>query len=218
MRITAALEGNLETYMKQELRVAESAVSRGVEVTAKELQAALRADTRSHLGRRVGNTWRRQDYPKGQKSLGAASLVYSKAPELIGTFETGATIRSDSGTFLAIPTASAPKQGVGRKRLTPANFPEHRYGPLRYVYVKRGLSLLVVDNQRERKGKRGGYTLSRSKRARATGYGLLTVPMFFLVPQVRLRRRLSVREITEREASKLARNIDWAFNTLGNRS
>ena len=153
--------------------------------------------------------------PVDTAALEAAAVVRTKAPMLVRAFEEGAKIRSADGLFLAIPTEAAPKQGVGRKRISPSTFPEHRFGALRYVYVKKGLSLLVVDNQRERKGKRGGYTLSRSKRALKTGYGLQTVPMFVLVPQVNLKRRLNVKRIEQQELRQLARNIDHAFRALG---
>ncbi|ETX26854.1 DUF6441 family protein [Roseivivax isoporae] len=215
MRLSAALEGDLARYMEEELELAERAVTLGVLTTGANLKAALKADTEAALGRRMGRTWRVANYPARGYSLEAASFLHSKAPELVRAFDEGATIRSQSGRFLAVPTPAAPEKGIGRKRLTPANFPEHRYGPLRYVYVNRRLSLLVAENQRERKGKRGGYVRSRSKRALRTGYGLVSVPMFYLLPQVRLKPRLRVDEITEAEVAKLASNIDRAFRALG---
>ena len=217
MRIDAALQGDLARYMREELSLAERAVTMGVTMTARELKSALRGDTERGLGRRVARSWRLDTYPKSGASLTAAAVVRTKAPELIRAFEDGAKIRSADGLFLAIPTEAAPSRGVGRKRLTPSTFPEHRYGQLRFVYVKKGLSLLVVDNQRERKGKSGGYALSRSKRALKTGYGLVSVPMFILVPQVRLKRRLNVKAIERSEAARLARNIDRAFEMLDGR-
>jgi len=43
----------------------------------------------------------------------AATLVWSKAPQIIRTFDEGAVIRSESGLWLAIPTQQTPKRGVG---------------------------------------------------------------------------------------------------------
>ncbi len=74
------------------------------------------------------------------------------------------------------------------------------------------MSLLVVDNQRNKKG--GGYALSRSKKALKTGYGLSTVPMFWLVPQVRVRTRLGVSRIVEGESRRMAELIDREFRRL----
>lgn len=50
-----------------------------------------------------------------------------------------------SCVWLAIPTPLAPKRGVGGKRIHPGNFPEHRFGLLRFVYQRGRPSLLVLD-------------------------------------------------------------------------
>ncbi|WP_353799190.1 DUF6441 family protein, partial [Thalassospira sp.] len=98
------------------------------------------------LGTRLARTWRSRAYPN--KGYDAASLVWSKAPQIVRTFDRGTVIKSKSGFWLAIPTASAPKRGVGGKRITPSNFPEYRFGPLRFVYRRGQPSLLVVDGVR----------------------------------------------------------------------
>jgi hypothetical protein len=56
---------------------------------------------------------------------------------------------------------------------------------LRFVYRRRGASLLVGEGRLNSKGR---AVASRSK----TGRGLTTVPIFLLVPQVRLRKRLAL--------------------------
>lgn len=67
----------------------------------------------------------------------------------------------------------------------------------------------MADNQRQ--SKRGGFALSRNKRALRTGRGLATVPMFVLVPQVRLKKRLNVDATYAAARARLAGNIDDAF-------
>jgi hypothetical protein len=62
---------------------------------------------------------------------------------------------------------------------------------LRFVYRRRGPSLLVAEGRLNSKGR---AVASRSK----TGRGLTTVPIFFLVPQVRLRKRLDLSRDAER--------------------
>ncbi|MDO6587703.1 DUF6441 family protein [Salipiger sp. 1_MG-2023] len=210
LRIDAALDGDLQRFMQDELSTAEKAVTAGVRKTGARLKAALRQDViTGGLGPRLARSWQAQNYPRSGASLDAAAVVKTKAEKLISAFDEGSEIQSSEGFFLAIPTPSAPKTGAGRKRITPSNFPEHRYGPLRFVYVRGGTSLLVVDNQRAKKG--GGYAPSRSKRALRTGYGLHTVPMFWLVPRARLRRRLNVRSVTAGAVAGLPRDIDKAF-------
>ena len=215
-RIEAALEGNLEQYMREELDLAERAVTGGVHKRGVALKHALRADViAGGLGQRLSKSWRHESYLRNGSSLGAASLVFTKAEKLISAFDKGAEVKSSEGFFLAIPTPSAPKLGVGRKRISPSTFPENRFGPLRFVYVKGGTSLLVVDNQRAKKT--GGYARSRSKRALASGTGLHTVPMFWLVPRARLRKRLNVERVERAALNRLAGDIDREFQTLTRR-
>ncbi|MBO9451447.1 hypothetical protein J7426_14330 [Tropicibacter sp. R16_0] len=216
MRILAAASGNLEEYMAEELELATLAVTEGVATTLNRTKVALQRDTiNGGLGRRLAKSWKSTLYPKRGASLGAAGTVHTKAPVLVRAFEDGALIRSADGFWLAIPTDSAPKLGMGRKRINPSNFPEHRLGPLRFVYRPSGVSLLVVDNQRLTK--RGTYAKSRSKRALATGNGLSTVPMFFLVRQARLKRRLNSKSVADHQMGYIAQDTDAAFARLGTR-
>jgi hypothetical protein len=53
-------------------------------------------------------------------------LVYTKAPQIIRTFDEGAVIRSRRGRLLAIPTENAPRKGTDGRRISPSTFPEHR--------------------------------------------------------------------------------------------
>lgn len=212
-RIQAAVKGNLTKFMAEELAAAEGAVTAGVRETARLVKEAHRRDVlAAGLGRRVANSWRSVVYPKPPaKSLGVAAVVFTKAEKIIKGFDRGALLKSKEGFFLAIPTDAAPKRGLGGRRITPTNWPENRHGPLRFVYRRTGPSLLVVDNQRERKGKRGGFALSKSKRALKTGHGLATVVMFTLHAQARLPRKFNVKLTSQKHARTMARNIDQAF-------
>ncbi|WP_321829749.1 DUF6441 family protein [Thalassovita sp.] len=219
MKLTAALLGNLEEYMAEELADAEWAVSHAVREGAEDVVFDLRADVvAGGLGSRLARTWHAKHYPENQNSLGAASVIDTKSEKLIKVFDQGATIKSTGGAWIAVPTEHAPKfVGRGKKRISPENFPEHQYGRLRFVPRTNGPSLLVVDNQRKRAGKRGGYTLSHSKRALKTGYGLSTVIMFFLYPQVRLKKRLNVTRVLGGAEGKILRRLDANFRMRDSR-
>ena len=113
---------------------------------------------------RVANTIRSEQFPKGKPSLDAAALVRSKAPTIIGAHDTGPLIRSKSGFWLAIPTPAAGKSLRGG-RVTPGEW-ERRHGlRLRFVYRRRGPSLLVVEGPAEHQGPRGGVALEDRPRA-----------------------------------------------------
>lgn len=191
MRIKAALSGDLARMMREETVGLATRASLAVGGTMERLQVELRRQvTSSGLGRRLANAWRAELYPKGRVSLRAAGLVYTRAPTIVAAFEEGVTIRAANGVWLAIPTEAAPKTGIGDKRISPATWPEHQYGPLRFVYRRGAPSLLVVDGLRASTGKRGFRRASAT--ALRTGRGLATVVMFILVPRVRLRKRLDV--------------------------
>jgi hypothetical protein len=194
MHLRAAIRGDLERIMAEELAITERGVTAGITQAAGGLKAELRRQiTASGLGARLAKSWRSSVYPARGTSLGAAGVVWSKAPHIVRAFDEGALIRSRSGLWLAIPTSNAPKKGLGGKRISPANFPEHRYGRLRFVWRPRGPSLLVVDDVRVgASGRVGRRAKDPRLKSGALRKGLATVAMFLLVPQVRLRKRLDI--------------------------
>jgi hypothetical protein len=123
----------------------------------------------------------------------------------------GAVIRSKRGRFLAIPTENAPRKGTDGRRIRPRTFPEHSFGPLRFVPRSSGPSLLVVDGLRasfsRNTGELQGFRRA-TDRARRSGQGLATVVMFLLVPQVKLRKRLDVARAAERWSGQLPALIE----------
>ena len=177
--------GDIGAMMAAEITAGEKAVTKAVDDAGTELKTAWRGQiTGAGLGQRLSRTVRSALYPKGQPSLNAAALVWSKAPVIIGAHDTGPLIRSRNGFWLAIPTPAAGKSGRGG-RITPGEWERRRGLRLRFIYRPRGPSLLVAEG---RLNTRGVGVASRSK----TGRGLTTVPIFLLVPQVKLRKRLDL--------------------------
>jgi hypothetical protein len=210
MKLAATIARSLQAGMGAELRAIERAVASGTKDAGRGLKIGLRRQVSSAgLGQRLANSWRDKHYPN--EKLDAASLVYSKAPQIIRAFDEGALIRAKRGRFLAIPTENAPRRGTDRKRISPSNFPEQRFGQLRLVPRKNGPSLLVVDGVRasfsRKTGSLRGFRKA-SDRGRRTGSGLTTVVMFVLVPQVKLEKRLDVEREAERWSSRLPLLID----------
>ena len=207
MRLRVALEGNLQRFMQEELKTAERAVTQGVREATDGLKLAMRQQvTSAGLGQRMANTWRGNVYPKGKDSLRAAGLVFTRASRVMAGFEDGTLIRSKDGWWLAIPTPSAPKRGVGGKRISPSNFPAHRFGPLRFVYRRGGPSLLVVENVRASYSRQSGQLRGfrkASDSARQSGRGLTTLVMFWLVPQVKLPKKISFAAEAQRWQERL---------------
>jgi hypothetical protein len=210
MKLVAALGHSLQADMQAELRDIERAVAGGTRDAGRGLRTELRRQvTSAGLGQRLANSWRDRHYPN--RKLDAASLVYTKAPQIIRAFDEGAVIRSRRGRFLAIPTENTPKKGTDGRRISPSTFPGHRFGSLRFVPRSSGPSLLVVDGLRasfsRKSGELRGFRRA-TDRARRSGQGLATVVMFLLVPQVKLRKQLDVARAAERWSAQLPALIE----------
>lgn len=191
MKLDLSLTGDIVTAMRAEILAGERAVTTAMRVAGAGLKSDWRTQiTRARLGQRLANTIRSKTYPAAGESLEAAALIWSNAPQIIGAHDTGPLIRSKDGFWLAIPTPAAGKGSRG-KALTPGEWERRRGLRLRFVYRRRGPSLLVADG---RLNSRGLGVASRSK----TGRGQSTVPIFLLVPQVKLAKRLSLARDTER--------------------
>jgi len=191
MKLGLDISSDLVAVMAAEVKAGEKAVTAAMREAGTGLKSDWRGQiTQAGLGRRLGNSIRSQTYPKVGESLDAAAMVWSKAPVIIGAHDTGPLIRSKDGFWLAIPTPAAGKGARGR-RLSPGEWERRRGLRLRFVYRRRGPSLLVADG---RLNNRGLGVASRSK----TGRGKATVPIFLLVPQVKLAKRLDLARDAER--------------------
>ena len=196
MKLGLDITPDLVAVMAAEIKAGEKAVSAAMREAGTSLKSAWRGQiTQAGLGRRLANSIRNQTFPRAGESLDAAALVWSKAPVIVGAHDTGPLIRSKDGFYLVIPTAAAGK-GLKGGRITPGEWERRRGLRLRFIYRRRGPSLLVVEG---RLNKKGQVVVSRAK----TGRGKVTAPIFLLVPQVKLPKRLD-----------LARDADRALDSV----
>ena len=200
MKLRLELSGSIAAAMQAELDAGEKAVSDAVRGAALRLKADWCGQiAQAGLGARLARTIRSEAYPKGQPSLNAAALVWSNAPVIVGAHDSGPLIRSKSGLWLAIPTAAAGKSVRGG-RITPAEWERRRGLSLRFIYRARGPSLLVAEGRLNSKGR---AVASRSK----SGRGRATVPIFLLVRQVKLAKRLDLARDAERAMASIPGRI-----------
>jgi hypothetical protein len=191
MRLRIDIHPDIVALIQAEIAAGEKAVSGAMREAGTSLKSAWRGQiTGAGLGTRLGNSIRLASFPRSGDSLNAAALVWSNAPVIIGAHDTGPLIQSKNGFWLAIPTAAAGRSSKGG-RITPGEW-ERRTGlRLVFIYRRRGPSLLVAEG---RLNSTGRAVASRSK----TGRGLATVPIFLLVPQVKLRKRLDLARDAQR--------------------
>lgn len=209
LELKLAVRGRLRETIAAEEAAAARGFTSGIRLATEALKLDLRQQAiQAGLGRRVANSWRSKVYPTPGASLGAAGVVFSRASHIIEGHE-GALIRSADGFYLAIPTDAAPKKVLG-KRVTPGSL-ERAWGiRLRMVPGggrggRAGRPALLVADLRQRRGKRGGFAAPSIAARRPQK--LMTVPLFVLLPQVRLKRRLDTEAVFTRAADGLALTV-----------
>jgi len=210
MKIGVKISPDIVALMAAEVKAGQKAVSTTMAEAGASLKSAWRVQiTGAGLGQRLANTIRSQTWPKGRNSLDAAALVWSNAPVIIGAHDTGPLIRSGNGFWLAIPLPAAGK-ALGGKRITPGMWEQKTGLRLRFVYRRRGPSLLVADAVRL--NTRGQAAVSKSK----TGRGQVTAPIFLLVRQVKLPKRLDLARDAERAQAAIPGSIvrNWVEGHL----
>jgi hypothetical protein len=224
----ASVTGNLRAAMDQQVRQVAGALRRAVATAGKQTQDELRAQARGagfrDGGRALSNSWRLNVYPRpgvGPSSLRPAALVTSRMAEVVRIFETGAVIRAKGRGYLAIPT---PVNRAGNKRTNDGKFPMRvtpqemfRAGgfvrptsnpavklwclPLRTETTKRGRIRLYAGRYAQvLTGNRKGAEAIRRQFAAERSF----VPMFFLMRQVSLRKRLNVAQVEARAPGRFA--------------
>lgn len=202
MQFNVTVQG-WDEFTPAEIRSGERAMSLAMRGVSQTLKGAWRDQVRmAGLGTKLSNAIRSDAYPKGKDSLSAAALIWSKAPKIISSFEDGAVINAQDGFWLAIPLPAAGRGAKGR--ITPSEWEKRRGRRLRFVY-RSGRSALLVDD---------GTVLARAGKAgrdgkwrAARGFKNRTVPIFVLVPQVRLKKRLNLMSEAERQAAMLPSRI-----------
>ena len=197
MKIDLSISPDIVAMMQAEVLAGERAVTAAMRQAGRDLKSDWRGQiTGAGLGQRLARNIRNKTYPERGESLDAAAFIWSNAPKIIHAHDKGVLIRSKNGFYLAIPTEAAGK-GRGGARLTPGEWERRRGMRLRFIYRKGGPSLLVAE--RARLNTRSTAVASRSK----TGRGQVTVPIFLLVPQVKLRKQLDL----ARDAEKVAGSV-----------
>ncbi len=201
------------------LRRAVAATGREVQ---SELRAQARSAGFKDGGRSIANAWRLNLYPSAgtaPTTFKPAALVWSRMPTVVTAFDRGATIVARGRTYMAIPTGYNAIGGrrSGRRgglRITPAQMIQAGRRGEAFVLPSRSrpgttlwclrvatatgtsrrtrnrLRLFVGNGTEVLTGHRKGQAQRRQEIV-AQGF----VPMFFLMRQVNLRKRLNIEQV-----------------------
>lgn len=219
-KLQAALMGDLEGF--------EEGVKQAVGTASRETMEAMRdmgiTRLRSSLAKAglsaIEKTWRGEIYPRRGWALEPALFIYSKAPEIIAANQ-GEVIRGKNGGWLAIPIPGSPAQDLPNPRGPETRVDEarRRYGERLFtIPAKAGRpAMLAVEGVGFTKT--GRVTVRKKSKSGKWGAGTMTVPLFWLVPQVTMQDRLDVEAdfqwISDRFAEEYPRHMASALVRAG---
>ena len=240
MRLTATRLGSSIADLLQRERDAGARAARSVVTSeGRRAQEALRGQVRAAFGARgtrLANTWRLAVYPRTPRpTLRPAAEVLSRAPLIIDAFDRGAVIRPrGGGRFLAVPLEANRRGGLrtSKPRVTPAQMVASRAAfllPLPGSQARLWCLRVTTAQRRSRGGRittqaiggnllqvgargagfRGGY-LSRGRlteRLIAQGF----VPMFLLLPELRLAKRLDIAAVARSANDRMVASLRAAW-------
>lgn len=214
LRLEMALQGNAEDWVARVSDVTLAGLSFAAFHTASEAQHELREDVRkAGLGDGIANAWRLEHYPKGvRRSWNPSAFIWSNAAHIVEAHARGEPIRGKGG-LLAVPIPDSPAWDIkirpGEKRTDRIT---QRFGPLRLIVPRRGPPMLVASGRGD---SAGALRPLRKTRNKATGavytplrQARVDIPMFWLVPQVRLEKILSWPAIFERQERLFAGAVE----------
>ena len=231
--VTARVEGDLPAILRQARDETSDALREGVTLTAGRVQADRRTQTRAAgLGRGLEKAWQDTVYPKRAttKTFRPAALVFSKSVVLHDAFIHGATITAKRGRYLVIPTKEAAAMGFATTRESRKPGEAVPAGQLRraaryreaiaklgsenikVIPLDRGRRLIVyVVPQGRGKGRvfRGPRLGERVAFRRGQD-----VPLFVMVPQVRLASRLDLDSAAMRGETTFFRAVETSLSAM----
>jgi hypothetical protein len=114
MQLTVTTQGDLRAQLRAEIVEMEWAVKEAVRTAGDLLRERIASEVRSRFGRRndrgrssaegFARSWRSRTFPANQPSMNAASIVWSRAPNLAHAFDEASLITHRGGKMLAIPS------------------------------------------------------------------------------------------------------------------
>lgn len=222
LRLDVDIEGDLRKIAAASVKSIERANSGAVSETAKGLQKTLRGQVRrARLGDKLEKAWRVREFPRSKDSIKKAALVFSKASRLHAAFSKGGTITARSSNWLVIPLAEAERRRFDRRgdksrgprprRYSAVDAAIQFYGSLRFVKLGGGRALLVADNLTGSGRRRKTRTKQGAAFSPVGGRGSASFPVFLLVKQTTLPKRLDIEgaagKAERRLVSSLARRL-----------
>lgn len=233
LRIKMAVEGNLDKMMERRRKGVASAVTRAVRSVTFGLQREIRRQVRKANFRKDGldRLVSAKVFPRKGFEPDAEGAVYSNARikrggqeiDLIEVFDKGATITGSGGKWLAIPTADAATKRGGdiATKFRPSDLRSlrDRAGAPYLMGKENRIARQSVRRARKRLGalQASGQSELQFVRTKKPGLAMLVytdprtgekLVAYWLVRQVRLRKRLDIERAKAKWLPKLEAKIN----------
>lgn len=204
MRIMATVQDDSLAAIQVQRNDLADKIRQGLDAAGAQVQATLRGQVRAAgLGPGLEKAWRTNAYPSSPatRTLHPTALVFSKATLLHQVFDQGATIHARVGRYLAIPTKEAEAMGFATSGTNRAG---RGVGSIarRASMVADAIAQLGDRNIAFLPMRRGGrmmvFVAPKAGTARVRGGAAVShaagqqVPLFLLIPSVRLLPKLDI--------------------------
>lgn len=223
-----ALSGELQAYLaaadEAVLRAAKAALYRVAGKGSDHLRGIVQraglardgAQAGPGTGRSLANAIRFEVYPKGARlARNPSALLYVQpsAVHIFESFEEGPTISGSPFLTIPVPGSPADRKNFGPKPRGETVLERLESRGVEIAFVKATPSrpaMIVATNVRGREDARGRFRVARAKKTKAGAYaaGVSSIPLFFLVPTVKMPKRFDL----AREFERLAEEFFTAFS------
>jgi hypothetical protein len=209
VRLKAAITGDLREVVGKEMAAAGKAIRAGLREAGNGMKKDYNAEMRRAGLGKLARVWRVRVYRGKRGPMDAFGIVYpnggERTREAIWAYEHGATIRAKNAKYLLIPTSFNRQRGRrgGKVIYTPDQLKDS------FVQQSKDGTLMLFARVQRAQMKQKGIVRNRAfvnshmlgggrvKRSEEIlRYG--SVPMFVLVPQVQVQKRLRLSSITAR--------------------
>lgn len=220
--VMLALQGDLQRTIEAANYAVLQAADSAITLVTDRRKARLRGMVETaRLGKRLANAVRvkRPDTLTSGKDLWTFTYVQPSSVHIFEAFEKGATIQAGPGKALAIPIKGSPADranfGQRRNGETTIQTFKSRGIEMQFVRAKNGRpAMLVAKSARLATGKTGRTRVSNARLTKSGAFarGAASVPLFWLVPETKLEKRLNWQGEFNRSADELLREFAAAFD------
>ena len=216
-----AATGGYQIWRDKVRQVVLTANRGAIETAMADGKNKLRADLRAAGLGALEKSWQSEMFPRRGLAWEPSGLLYSKAEIIVSAFDEGVTIRSKDGGLLAIPIKGGFAEDFPNPRgaETKVDYARQKFGDRLFTIPASGDRPAILAVEMVGQTKTGRLTTRRKTKTNKYTKGTFTAPLFWLVPQARLEKRLDIQstfdQIERKFFSDYTRQLAREINQAG---